>query len=200
VVGCLVVTSLISVSATATGPTGRASATCSDYSNQRDAQLNKDTRDADGDGIYCESLPCPCLNARSPSSRKRKRSTRLKSKRVFVTDYGRDGNLRYKPKRIWYVMGGTIKSITWDAWGGPRAEGSGTIVWKYCDPSCAEGYTEDFQVSVTLTRRKTCRRYRRYLSNERATRLAVFAAPVVCHVFYGVEGKREPRVALGWAE
>jgi hypothetical protein len=34
------------------------SATCSDYSNQRDAQLNKDTRDADGDGIYCESLPC----------------------------------------------------------------------------------------------------------------------------------------------
>lgn len=39
----------------------RAAATCSDYSNQRDAQRNKDTRDADGDGIYCESLPCPCL-------------------------------------------------------------------------------------------------------------------------------------------
>lgn len=37
------------------------STTCSDYSNQRQAQLRKDTRDADGDGIYCESLPCPCL-------------------------------------------------------------------------------------------------------------------------------------------
>jgi len=37
------------------------SKTCSDYTNQRDAQLHKDTRDADGDGIYCESLPCPCL-------------------------------------------------------------------------------------------------------------------------------------------
>ena len=38
-----------------------ASATCSDYSNQADAQRAKDTRDTDGDGIYCESLPCPCL-------------------------------------------------------------------------------------------------------------------------------------------
>lgn len=37
-----------------------AAKTCSDYSNQRDAQLHHDTRDADGDGIYCESLPCPC--------------------------------------------------------------------------------------------------------------------------------------------
>ncbi|MEX2195777.1 MAG: thermonuclease family protein [Thermoleophilaceae bacterium] len=39
----------------------RSSATCSDYANQRDAQRAADTRDADGDGIYCESLPCPCL-------------------------------------------------------------------------------------------------------------------------------------------
>jgi hypothetical protein len=40
-----------------------ASATCSDYSTQADAQRAKDTRDADGDGVYCESLPCPCLKA-----------------------------------------------------------------------------------------------------------------------------------------
>ena len=33
----------------------RASATCSDYSNQADAERARDTRDADGDGIYCES-------------------------------------------------------------------------------------------------------------------------------------------------
>jgi hypothetical protein len=38
-----------------------AAATCDDYSNQADAQRAKDTRDADGDGIYCESLPCSCL-------------------------------------------------------------------------------------------------------------------------------------------
>jgi hypothetical protein len=42
-------------------PPGASAATCADYSNQADAQRAKDTRDADGDGIYCESLPCPCL-------------------------------------------------------------------------------------------------------------------------------------------
>ena len=35
-------------------------ATCADYANQAAAQQARDTRDADGDGIYCESLPCPC--------------------------------------------------------------------------------------------------------------------------------------------
>jgi hypothetical protein len=38
-----------------------SAATCDDYSNRADAQRAQDTRDADGDGIYCESLPCPCL-------------------------------------------------------------------------------------------------------------------------------------------
>ncbi len=42
-------------------PTGTASAaTCDDYANQAEAQRAADTRDADGDGVYCESLPCPC--------------------------------------------------------------------------------------------------------------------------------------------
>lgn len=36
-------------------------ATCADHPNQASAQRAKDTRDADGDGIYCEALPCPCL-------------------------------------------------------------------------------------------------------------------------------------------
>ena len=31
-------------------------ATCADYPNQAGAQRAHDTRDADGDGIYCESL------------------------------------------------------------------------------------------------------------------------------------------------
>ena len=41
-------------------PSGAGAATCSDHTNQADAQRAQDTRDADGDGIYCESLPCPC--------------------------------------------------------------------------------------------------------------------------------------------
>jgi len=53
VVGALLLLAIVAPPASA--------ATCSDYSNQAAAQRAKDTRDGDGDGIYCESLPCPCL-------------------------------------------------------------------------------------------------------------------------------------------
>jgi hypothetical protein len=42
-------------------PVAHASVTCADFPNQAAAQRAHNTRDADGDGIYCESLPCPCL-------------------------------------------------------------------------------------------------------------------------------------------
>jgi hypothetical protein len=67
---CVVVTVALTTIVTTTladGPKAHAARTCADYQNQRDAQLNKDTRDADGDGIYCESLPCPCLKPSSGS-------------------------------------------------------------------------------------------------------------------------------------
>jgi hypothetical protein len=41
-------------------PGSASAATCADYSTQAQAQRAADTRDADRDGIYCESLPCPC--------------------------------------------------------------------------------------------------------------------------------------------
>src|SRR3954466_12010668 len=47
-------------SAPAPSPSAHAAATCADYPNQAAAQRAADTRDPDGDGIYCESLPCPC--------------------------------------------------------------------------------------------------------------------------------------------
>ena len=37
-----------------------AAAVCADHPNQAAAQRAADTRDPDGDGLYCESLPCPC--------------------------------------------------------------------------------------------------------------------------------------------
>jgi hypothetical protein len=43
-----------------------SAATCSDYTSQAAAQRAHDTRDADGDGLYCESLPCPCLSGTGP--------------------------------------------------------------------------------------------------------------------------------------
>lgn len=51
---------LAASAAGAHGPIAHASATCADFQNQLAAQLAADTRDADGDGIYCEDLPCPC--------------------------------------------------------------------------------------------------------------------------------------------
>jgi hypothetical protein len=55
------------------GPASAHAATCADYADQASAQRAHDTVDADGDGIYCESLPCPCLKSgdtgpSSPSS------------------------------------------------------------------------------------------------------------------------------------
>jgi micrococcal nuclease len=44
-------------------PPSASAAVCANYANQADAQRAADTTDADGDGIYCEALPCPCLRA-----------------------------------------------------------------------------------------------------------------------------------------
>ena len=46
-------------------PSPASAATCADYATQADAQRAADTRDPDGDGIYCESLPCPCATPHS---------------------------------------------------------------------------------------------------------------------------------------
>jgi hypothetical protein len=54
---CLVVA--LALLATVGGQPAHA-ATCGDYTDQATAQHARDTRDGDGDGIYCESLPCPC--------------------------------------------------------------------------------------------------------------------------------------------
>jgi hypothetical protein len=60
-----------------TAPVARASAVCADFPNQAAAQRAHDTRDADGDGIYCESLPCPCSSAKSGGTPSCKRTSRV---------------------------------------------------------------------------------------------------------------------------
>jgi hypothetical protein len=42
-------------------PSSAQGAVCADLPNQAAAQRAHNTRDDDHDGIYCESLPCPCL-------------------------------------------------------------------------------------------------------------------------------------------
>jgi len=41
-------------------------AVCADFPNQAAAQRAANTRDPDHDGVFCESLPCPCLRPGSP--------------------------------------------------------------------------------------------------------------------------------------
>lgn len=76
-------------------PASAQAATCSDYSNQAAAQRAADTRDGDGDGVYCEALPCPCLkpgqssgggSASKPKSSKSRRARRYVGRISRVVD------------------------------------------------------------------------------------------------------------------
>ena len=44
-------------------PSSAFAVTCADFTTQAAAQFAGNTRDGDGDGIYCEALPCPCSKA-----------------------------------------------------------------------------------------------------------------------------------------
>lgn len=46
-----------------------SAAVCADYPDQAAAQRAADTRDGDGDGIFCQSLPCPCAKAGAGGAR-----------------------------------------------------------------------------------------------------------------------------------
>jgi len=61
-IAALIAAALWPAASTADAPNERA-ATCADYPNQAAAQRAADTRDADADGIFCETLPCPCSSA-----------------------------------------------------------------------------------------------------------------------------------------
>lgn len=49
-------------------PSAASAAVCADFTNQAAAQAAGNTRDADHDGVYCESLPCPCSKGSLPSA------------------------------------------------------------------------------------------------------------------------------------
>ena len=52
---------LAAAAAASSAPVAHAAAICADHPDQASAQRAADTLDGDGDGIYCETLPCPCL-------------------------------------------------------------------------------------------------------------------------------------------
>lgn len=58
---------LVLLGALAVLPSAASAAVCSGFANQAAAQAAANTVDADSDGIYCESLPCPCSNSSAPA-------------------------------------------------------------------------------------------------------------------------------------
>jgi len=66
----IIVPTLCSLAFVSSLPAVASAKSCSAYPNQAAAQRAADTRDANHNGIYCESLPCPCLKkgGKTPSS------------------------------------------------------------------------------------------------------------------------------------
>lgn len=60
---------LVIIGAAVTPATAGAKS-CADYPDQASAQRAADTRDGDHDGVYCESLPCPCSKKKPTGSGK----------------------------------------------------------------------------------------------------------------------------------
>lgn len=83
-------------------PAGASAATCSDYSSQAEAQRAGDARDADGDGILCESLPCPCATGdggsgggdRAPAARPKTSCARPRDVQRIIFSRRRYPNIR----------------------------------------------------------------------------------------------------------
>ncbi len=72
-------------------PVSAEAATCAEYDTQAEAQRAADTRDADGDGVYCETLPCPCLRqggdgASNPARSERRRAQEIDARITAVVD------------------------------------------------------------------------------------------------------------------
>jgi hypothetical protein len=149
-------------------------AICSAYSNQAAAQRARDTRDADGDGMYCESLPCPCLKPAQASGAghggKKARASRRGAGAVRRPRLGRSVRLGPERRRS-----------------GCRARGP------LPDPGCTPGAR-----FARATRSMICRpgyaREVRHVSA--ATKDAVYAAYGMTRHFDGADGEVDHLVSL----
>lgn len=76
---------ICAIAGASVAPAPAQAAICADYANQKEAQEHADTIDADGDGLYCESLPCPCSDAKNQDAPKNEKSDKTYTYRGRVT-------------------------------------------------------------------------------------------------------------------
>ena len=151
------------------GASSAHAAVCADFSNQAAAQKAHNTRDADGDGIFCEALPCPCLKSRAPSAPAPRPSAPSVPK-LAVPRLGRSIALHPVRRR-----------------GGCRVRGA------LSDPACTPGarYSK-------VTRAQVCRPgYAKAVRNvSTATKDAVYRAYGIDRHFDGADGEVDHLVSL----
>jgi hypothetical protein len=72
---------------------------------------------------------------------------------------GAVGAAQVRPRQLALSADGTIEvtGVTWRAWGGSRATGSGTAEYHGCTPSCGAARTHQAPVAITLSNVRTCK-------------------------------------------
>lgn len=162
-----VMTGLALALITSTDPARAVDYDCSDFSTQADAQSfflshggpSSDPYglDADGDGVACESNPCPCSTGgggsgggggghpgkkpghKKPHKKKKKHrpySLPPKAGPVYFPSHCSDK--AFQPVGIVVTCADfqlRIENLTWSAWDTLSATGQGTMTYPNCDPS-----------------------------------------------------------------
>jgi hypothetical protein len=77
---------------------------------------------------------------------------------------GAVGKAQSRPGQLALSADGTLEvtGVTWQAWGGSRATGSGTAEYHGCTPSCGAARTHHAPVAITLSNPRTCKGRRYY--------------------------------------
>jgi hypothetical protein len=151
---------------------------CADFSNQAQAQqylLPGDpyNLDGDGDGIACESLPCPCSSSPAqpvppqPASVEPAPAEPTATPAIYWKPFEQPAEI--EPSLIVIgtgTLGGTFRVgslVDWQDWGTGRAVAQGFVRLRKCLPDCIRGGIIKRAATVSLTKvRSTCSSQRRY--------------------------------------
>jgi hypothetical protein len=72
---------------------------------------------------------------------------------------GAIGPAQVRPSQLALSADGSLEvnGVTWHAWGGPRAIGTGTAEYHGCTPNCAAAPVHHVPVAITLSNVRTCK-------------------------------------------
>jgi hypothetical protein len=71
---------------------------------------------------------------------------------------GVEGAIGVRPRSIDVAADGALEDIRWRSWSPERAEGTGSLRSRDCDPTCASGDIEHVGATITLSRPRVCGR------------------------------------------